>query len=71
MLLQFVMKGPSSNMNNTWAEVTKPITDRWDLCAKLDLDFGEKPEGCKALSKLVKEMARIIDEEIVRRNKPE
>lgn len=50
-----------------WAEVVRPIVDHWDLCAKLNLDFVEKPEGCKALASIVRDMARIIDEEITRR----
>lgn len=52
----------------TWREVIKPITDRWDLCAKLDLTWTENPKGCAALSSLVKDMARIIDDEVIRRN---
>ena len=45
----------------------RPIIERWELCAKTGLDFVEKPPGCAALANLVREMARIIDDEIDRR----
>ncbi len=48
----------------SWVAITKGIVDRWKLAAATGLNFGEKPEGCAALAKLVGEMARIIDEEI-------
>lgn len=52
----------------SWMEVTKPIVDRWKLCAKLNLKFSEGPDGCAALAELVEKMATIIDNEIDRRN---
>lgn len=55
---------PSSK---TWRGILKPIVARLDLCAKLDLDLVEKPDGCAAMSSLFKTMAGIIDDEIVRR----
>lgn len=54
--------------DRSWLQVMKPITDRLDLCAKMDLQFVEGAKGCAAMSKLVKEMARIIDQEIDRRD---
>lgn len=45
----------------SWLVVTKPIVDRWKLCAKLGMAFSE------ALATLVENMARIIDNEIDRR----
>lgn len=53
--------------DQSWMHQTKAIVDRWKLCAKMELDFVEKPAGCAALAKLVEDMARIIDEEIDRR----
>lgn len=51
----------------SWTITLKPLTDRLDLCAKMDMELVESPDGCAAWSKLMKEMAKIIDEEIVAR----
>ena len=53
--------------DQTWAEITKDIVDRLELCAKLDMDLVEHPKGCAAMAALIKDMARIIDEEIRQR----
>lgn len=52
----------------SWQSVTKGITDRLELCAKMKLDFVHHPAGCAALAKLIKKMAAIIDNEIDRRD---
>lgn len=51
----------------SWLATMKPIIERWELCAKLGLQFVETPKGCAALAQLVTEMATIIDNEIDRR----
>lgn len=53
----------------SWIEVTRPIVERWKLCAKLNMSWTENAKGCAALATLVSDMARIIDEEIDRRDK--
>ena len=56
----------------TWVDVTKPIVDRWRLCAKMDLHYHENPRGCEILAEIVSTMAELIDariEEIDRRER--
>lgn len=53
----------------SWIVTTKPIIERWKLCAKMGLMFSETPDGCAALADLFEKMATIIDDEIDRRNK--
>ncbi len=51
-----------------WTECVAPIANKLEVGAK----FGERTvfneEGSKALAKLLREMARIIDDEIERRS---
>lgn len=51
----------------SWQETLKPIVDRWKLCAKMNLEWVETPQGCAALVEIVEKMATIIDNEIDRR----
>ncbi len=54
-------------LKDSWTETTKFIVARWRLCAKMGLTFSESPDGCAALADLFEKMAKIIDEEIDRR----
>ena len=54
--------------DRSWTAMMQPIIDRFELCAKMGLDFVHQPEGCAALAKVIKEMATIIDNEIDRRD---
>lgn len=54
--------------DRSWTETTRFIVDRWKLCAKMELDWVENPKGCAALATVVGNMARIIDDEIDRRD---
>lgn len=55
----------------TWAECVAPLVRRCEVAAATNNKAVWNPVGAKAMGKLLKEMARIIDEEINRRRSPD
>lgn len=53
--------------DNTWSSVVAPLVARCEVAAKFGHSAVWNAEGAAALGELLAEMARIIDEEIVRR----
>jgi hypothetical protein len=53
----------------SWVEVTREIVARFELCAKMNLQHVNTPQGCAAMAHVIKKMATIIDNEIDRRNR--
>lgn len=51
----------------TWRAIVRPICLRLDLFASLDQCYAWNPQGQRALSTLLKEMARLLDDEVKRR----
>ena len=52
----------------TWAELIQPTVNRLDVAITFKATATFNPDGAQALKSLLKEMARVIDEEIERRD---
>lgn len=50
----------------SWRETIRPITDKFDLAAMFHMDTGFNAKGSAAISRVMKQMADTIDQEIVR-----
>ncbi len=52
-----------------WAETIKPITDKLEIPAVFGLSVQFNPAGADALYRLLKQIAGIIDNEIIKRER--
>lgn len=50
-----------------WREVIGPIIAQLELAVKMDMDHCLNPKGAEAMARVLSDMARIIDDEIVKR----
>ncbi|OJF92074.1 hypothetical protein AX761_21790 [Rhizobium sp. 58] len=57
-------------MASSWKDVVAPLARKFELAHTFNGEAAFNAEGCKAMAALLKQMARIIDEEIEARNKP-
>lgn len=52
-----------------WREIIDPIAARFEIGAAFNMDVTHNPKGSAAIAKLIREMARIIDDEIEARKR--
>lgn len=50
-------------MIKTWSEIIQPIVAKCEVAAAFEKEVFWNAEGAKALGKLIKEMARLLDDE--------
>lgn len=54
----------------SWRDVTEPIASKVSAVALCGMGYTFGADSCIALAKLLRTMARIIDDEIVKRERP-